>query len=118
MTAIASRPQVVEIEPQVRPLLNGYLMVGVEVAFTPIVSVAKLGENTSCGWVTETVPAEVSHDSRLPTAIHASPAVTPEAEDPQSAMVRIVSAVTAGAAAFVVFTLARAAVLFAGSAGS
>jgi hypothetical protein len=88
------------------------------VAFAEVVSVAKLGEHSICGWVTETVPAEVRDDIRLPPAVHASPAITLETENPQSAVVRIVSAVTAGATAFVMFTLARAAVLFARTAGS
>jgi hypothetical protein len=33
MTAIASRPKVVEIESQVRPLSDRYLMVGMQMAF-------------------------------------------------------------------------------------
>jgi hypothetical protein len=88
------------------------------VTFAAVVSVAKLGEHSICRWVAETVLAEVSDDVRLPTAIHAPPTITLEAENPQSAMVRIVSAVTAGATTFVMFTLPRAAVLFARTAGS
>ena len=118
MTAIASRSQVVEIESQVRPLLNGYLMVGMQVAFAAVVSVAKLGEHSICGWVTETVPAEVSDDSRLPAAIDTAPAVALETENPQSAMVGVVAALDARATTFVMFTLPDAAVLFARTAGS
>ena len=105
MTAIASRPHVVEIEAQVRLLRDWNLMVGVQVAFTAVMSVAQLGEHTICGWVAETVPAEVSDDIRLPTAIDAAPGVALEAEDAEAAMVRIVSAITAGATAFVMRTL-------------
>ena len=118
MAAITPRPQVVEIESQVRPVRNRNLMVRVQVAFTPVVSVAKLGEHSICGRVAETVPAEVSDDVRLPAAIHAPPAVALETENPQSSVVRIVSAFDARAAAFVMFTLPRAAVLFARAAGS
>jgi hypothetical protein len=88
------------------------------VAFTPVVSVAKLVKHSICGRVAETVPAEGSDDIRLPTTIHAAPAIALETENPQSAVVRIVSAVTAGATTFVMFTLPRAPVLFARSAGS
>jgi hypothetical protein len=95
VTAIAARPEVVEIESEVRPLSNRNLMVGVEVAFATIVSVAKLVEHSVRRRIAELEPAEVSDDIRLPTAIHAPPPITLEAEDPQPAMVRIVSAVTA-----------------------
>ena len=95
MAAVASRPQVVEIESQVRPVRDWNLMVGVQVAFTAVVSVAKLVKHSICGRVAETVPAEVRGDVRLPTAIHAPPAVTLETEEPKSSVSRIVSAVTA-----------------------
>jgi hypothetical protein len=88
------------------------------VAFTPVVSVAKLGEHSICGRVAETVLAEVSDDGRLPSAIDAPPAVALETENPEAAVVRIVAAVTAGATPFVMFTLPRAAVLFARTSGS
>jgi hypothetical protein len=88
------------------------------VAVAAVVSVAKLGEHSICGWLAETVLAEVSDDSRLPTAIDTAPPIALEAGNPQSAMVRIVSAVTAGATTFVMFTLSDAAVLFARTAGS
>ena len=86
--------------------------------FAAVVSVAKLGEHSICGRVAETVLAEVSDDGRLPSAIDTAPPIALEAENPQSAMVRLVSAVTAGATPFVMFTLARAAVGLARTAGS
>jgi hypothetical protein len=70
-------------------------MVGVEVASATIVSVAKLVEHSVHGRIAKLEPAEVSDNLRLPSAIHTPPAIALEAEDPQSAMVRIVSAVTA-----------------------
>jgi hypothetical protein len=70
-------------------------MVGVEVAFATIVSVAKLFEHSVHGRIAELEPAEVSDDIRLPSAIHAPPTIALEAEHPQPAVVRIVSAVTA-----------------------
>ena len=81
MTAITPRPQVVEIEAQVRLLSNGYLVVRVQVAFTPVVSVAKLVKHSICRRVAETVPAEGSDDIRLPAAIHAPPGIPLKAQD-------------------------------------
>jgi hypothetical protein len=86
------------------------------VAVAAVVSVAKLGKHSICGWFAETVLAEVSHDGRLPSTIHTPPTITLETENPQSAVVRIVSAVTAGATTFVMFTLSGTAVLFARTA--
>ena len=118
MTAIASRPQIVEIEPQVRPLSNGNLMVGVQVAVAPTECSTQFIQHLLRRWNSESDLAEYSDNLRLPTAIHAPPAVALETENPQSAVVRIVSTVTAGATTFVMFTLPDAAVLFARTAGS
>jgi hypothetical protein len=117
MTTITSRPQVVQIETQVGPLLDGHLMVRMKVAFAAVVSVAKLVEHLICGWVTEVSLPKHPDDVRLPAAIDTAPAVAFEAEDPQPAMTRIVSALCAGTATFVMFTLSRAPVLLAGSTG-
>ena len=86
--------------------------------FAAVVSVAKLGEHSFCRRVAETVPTEVSDDVRLESTIATPPAVALEAENPQSAVVRIVPTFGARAAAFVMFTLPRATVLFARTAGS
>ena len=79
---------------------------------------AKLREHCLRRWVTEFRLAEQSDDIRLPAAITHTPAVTLEAENPQSAMVRIVSALTARATTFVMLLLALAAMGFARTAGS
>jgi hypothetical protein len=70
-------------------------MIGVEMAFATIVSVAKLVEHSVHGRIAELEPTEVSYNIRLPTAIHTPPTIALEAEDPQAAVVRIVSALTA-----------------------
>jgi hypothetical protein len=88
------------------------------VTFAAVVSVAKLGEHSFCRRVAETVPAEVSDDIRLPATIDTTPPIALEAEDPQSAVVRIVTTVGARAAAFVMLALSDAAVGLAGTAGS
>jgi hypothetical protein len=70
-------------------------MVGVEVAFAAVMAIAQLGQHSICGRIAELEPAEVSDKTRLPTAIHAPPTISLEAEDSQPAVVRIVSALTA-----------------------
>jgi hypothetical protein len=95
VTAIASRPEVIEIESKVWTNLNWNLMVGVKVAFAAVVAISQLGQHSICGRIAELEPAEVSDNIRLPTAIHTPPTIALEAEDPQPTVVRIVSAVTA-----------------------
>jgi hypothetical protein len=87
------------------------------VAFTAVVSVAKLGEHSLDGRVAKTVPAEVSDDIRLPTTINTPPSVPLETEDPQPAVMRVVTSLTARTATLVVFTLSGAPVELTGSAG-
>ena len=70
-------------------------MIGVEMAFATIVSVAKFFEHSVKGRIAESKAPEVRDYIRLPTAIHAAPAVSSETENAQSAVMRIVSAVTA-----------------------
>jgi len=70
-------------------------MIGVKMTFATIVPVAQLVEHSVHGRIAELEPAEVSDNIRLPTAIHALPTIALEAEDPQPAVVCIVSAVTA-----------------------
>src|SRR6266567_885813 len=79
---------------------------------------AKLGEHCLRRWVTEVGFAEESDDIRLPSAVHAAPAITSEALNPHSAMVSIVSALTARTTAKVMLKLARAQVGLARTAGS
>ena len=87
MAAIASRPQIVEIESQVRPLRNRNLVVCMKVALTAVKAVAKLGQHSIGRRVTEAGLPEHSDNLRLPGAVNASPAVALEAEDPQPAVV-------------------------------
>ena len=118
MTAIAARPQVVEIEAQVRPVRNGYLMVGVQVAVAATECSTQLIQHLLRRWNPESGLPEYSDNLRLPTAIDTAPPIALETKTPESAMIRIVSALDARAAAFVMFPLPRAAVLFARTAGS
>ena len=118
MTAIAARPQVVEIEAQVRPVRNGYLMVGVQVAVAATECSTQFIQHLLRRWNSESGLPEYTDNLRLPTAIDTAPPIALETKTPESAMIRIVSALDARAAAFVMFPLPRAAVLFARTAGS
>jgi hypothetical protein len=118
MAAIASSPQVVEIESQVRLLSNGYLMVGMQVAFAASEGCAQFIQNLLRWWVAEARLPEHLDNLRLPTTIDTSPGIALETENPQSAVTRIVSALGSRTAARVVFMLPRATVLFARTAGS
>jgi hypothetical protein len=86
------------------------------VPLAAVVSVAKLGEHSVYGRFAETVTAEVSDDSGLPTAIDTPPAVPLEAEHSQPPVDRVVTALGGIAAAHVMFTLARDPVRLARSA--
>ena len=79
-------------------------------------AVAQLGQHFICGRLAESKAAKVSDNLRLPSAIHAPPTIALETEDPQSAVVRIVSALSAGTPTIIMFTLSCATVLFAGPA--
>ena len=69
-------------------------------------------------WISKFKAPEVRDYIRLPTAIHAAPAVALKTENPQSAVIRIVTALSRRAAAFVIFPLPRAAVTLASSSCS
>ncbi len=105
MAAIASRPQVVEIESQVRLLLDGYLMISMQVAVAATECSTQFIQYLLRRWNSESGIPEHSDDLRLPATIHTPPAVALEADDPEPAVVCVVSALGARAAAFVVFTL-------------
>jgi hypothetical protein len=95
MAAIASRSHVVQIESQVRPLLNRNLMIGMQMTFAIRKVPSKLFQHFLCWDVAEFEPPEIGDYLWLPAAIHALPPITLEAQNPQPAVVRIVSAVTA-----------------------
>jgi len=116
MAAVASRSQVSQIESQVRPLRNGDLMIRVEVACLPVVSIAKLGENVIRRWVAELEASEVPDDIGLPAAVHTPPAIAPEAEDPKATVVRVIPTLGGSAAAHVVPALLLPPVNLAGAA--
>jgi hypothetical protein len=65
------------------------------VPFAAGVSVTELGEHPIDGRIAPSEPTAVSDDIGFPAAIYAPPVVALETENPQPAVVRIVSAVTA-----------------------
>jgi hypothetical protein len=87
VTPIASRPEVVEIEPQIRPLLDGHLMIRMQVPLAAVVPVAKLRKHLVRRRRTQAPAPELLHDLRLPSAIDAPPAVPDEAQNPQASVI-------------------------------
>jgi hypothetical protein len=105
MATIASRPQVIEIEPQVRPLLDRYLMVGMMMALAARECPSQLFHDL-IGWRhLQPRLAEDPQNFRFPSAINTPPGVTLEAQYPQSAVMRVVPAFGSRTAAHVLFTL-------------
>lgn len=82
MAAVAPCPQIVEIQSEVWPISDGKVMVCVEVACPPVVTIAQLREDPVRWWDAQFKPAEVTDDIRFPTAIHAPPTIALEAQDP------------------------------------
>jgi hypothetical protein len=57
--------------------------------------IAQHGQHYIFGLFADLEPAKVSDNLRLPSTIHAPPAIALEAENPESAITGIVSALTA-----------------------
>ena len=87
VTLTASGSIVVDVEPQVRSLLDRDVVVTVEVDLPEPPAVAKLTEDCVCGWELQSIAPGVAHDRRFKSAINASPFVALEAKDAQLAMV-------------------------------
>ena len=81
MTAVASRPQVVEIEPQIRPLVDRNLVVGMEVTLTASECTSQFIQHLLRWRRPESNLAEESDYFRLPAAIHAPPGIPLKAQD-------------------------------------
>jgi hypothetical protein len=92
MARIASRPQVVEVESQLRLLLDWNLMISMQVAIAASEGPTQFSQHLLHRWSSESGFLEYSYDLWLPIAIDTSPAVALEAENPQPAVVRVVSA--------------------------
>jgi hypothetical protein len=90
-------------------------MISVQMTLTICKVPSKLFQHFLCGNVAEFEPSAINYDLWFPTAIHALPTVALETENPQPTVVRIVF--TAWATTFVMFTLPRSKVLFAGATG-
>jgi hypothetical protein len=118
MACITSRPQVVEIQPQVGTSRNRNLVVSMKVALASSKCPSQRIQDQVSRRSFQAHLAELFHDLRFPATIHTPPAVALEAQNPELAVAGIVPAFNAGAAAFVMVALPCAAVLFAGSTGS
>src|SRR3954453_4419104 len=105
MATVASRPQIVELEPQVRSITNRDVVVCMKVPLAARKCAAQFFHDLIGRRRLQPGFAEVPHDIRFPFAIYTSPSVTLEAQNPQSAVAGVVAAHRAGAATFVMFAL-------------
>jgi hypothetical protein len=105
MAAIASRSQIIEIESQVRPHFDGYLVIRVQMLLASCKASAQLREHF-VGWRRlEPSLSAIPNHVRLPIAIHTTPAVALETKNPQPAMACVIPAFRSRAAAFVILML-------------
>jgi hypothetical protein len=118
MAAVAPCAKVVEIEPQIRPLRDGDLMISVQVAGATIMAVAKLGEHPVRRKIVQTQETTVGDDTWFPTAVHTTPAIPLKAENSQPAVIRIVSALGCRTAPLVMTSLSTSTVQLARTARS
>jgi len=118
MTAITSRPQIIEIEPQVRPHFDWDLVIGVQVRFVPREASSQFIQHYFCRRWLNSDFSTFANNVRLPIAIHTPPAIALEAENAQSPMARVVAAFRAGTATIVIFTLPPAPMQLARPAGT
>lgn len=91
VASIAPSAQVIEVEAQVRALINGRLMVCVQMPLASCECSAKLVQHLVGRRNTEADLPEPHHDVRLPAAVHASPAVALETQHAKPAMICTVS---------------------------
>jgi hypothetical protein len=117
MAAVTTGSKVVEVESQIGSFNDRNLMIRVQMAIASRECSPQLFHDHVGRWSVQPGLAKLLHDIRLPIAIHTPPTVTLKTPHTQLAIIRVVPALSAVAAAFVMFTLSRAAVLLAGSAG-
>ena len=89
---VAPGPQVVQIQPKVRPHCNRDLMVGVQVTLALTETLSQLGQHLLDRRRSQFELPEVLHQVRLPPAVNASPLITNEAKNPKAPMVGVISA--------------------------
>jgi hypothetical protein len=90
MASVAPRPQVAENQPQVRPDRDRTLMVGVKMPFTTLQPLPQFAHYLLDRRVTQLEATAVRDHIRFPAAIHTSPLVSLETENPKPAVVRVV----------------------------
>jgi hypothetical protein len=110
VASVASCAKVVEIQPQVRPLNDRDLMVGVQVAVAAIVAEAQFGQHSVRRRITQPEAPTVRDDRWFPPAVDAPPTVPLEAQDPQPAVIGIVATLGRRAPLFVMSSLSNSAV--------
>jgi hypothetical protein len=92
MARIAPSPQVVEVEPKVRPHRYRVLMVGMQVTLALAESLLQLCQHLAGWWRAKFELPEVRHQVWLPPAVNAPPLIADEAEHTKTTMGRIIAA--------------------------
>lgn len=116
MASVAPGPKVRQIEPQIRPNLDRYLVVGVKVSIVAMIAIAKFCQHDISGRHVEPSEAELSNDLGFPSAIDASPVIAFEAKDSQFTMLLRVAALRGCGALLVVHLVALVLALIAQAA--
>jgi hypothetical protein len=111
MTAIASRSNIVEIESQVWSVGDGDLVICMQMALVQRERAPQLFEDLIDGRALESKLSEYSDDIGLPTTIDAPPVVALEAQDPQPAVMRVITTFPSGTAERIMLALPTATVL-------
>jgi hypothetical protein len=118
MAAVASRSQIIEIESQVRPHFDWYLVIGVQVPLASSKPSAQFREHFCGRRRLEPSLSAITNNVRLPIAIHTPPVVSLETQNAQAAMAGVVATLRAGTTTIVIFMLPPAPVQLARSAGA
>jgi hypothetical protein len=92
VTTVAPGPKIIERQTQVRSLLNGDLMISMQVALPLTETLSQLGQHLFNGRRVKFELPEVPHQVRFPPAVNASPLITDEAKNPKAPMVGVIAA--------------------------
>lgn len=87
MASVAPGSQVVQLQPQVRSGSNRNLVVGMKMSLATLQPLAQFVQDPFDRRVAQFEATAIRDDVRFPTAIHTSPRISLEAQDPELPMV-------------------------------
>jgi hypothetical protein len=105
VAAVASCPEVIQLQPQVRSHFNRDLMIGMQMLLTLAEPFPQFSQNLLDRRRTQLKPPEVCHYARLPSAINTPPLVADEAENAQPAVVGVIAALGRSTSPLIVLPL-------------